>query len=1026
VIAPQPRELVLDRLTKDLVGPVTVDEVLGERPSDRYLLGILYPPGEEIEASEDDANREEPDRPGLEGPSETNDIPLYRSLRPSSLGLSFRLRSEAPRVRLAVSGGTYEAVEDVEGDDSPSRRRWQRHAVDIELELSLEPGYRTRAICEKPALTVVSRVAAAGPELWAATVVVVNESDTRAAALMDEVALFQSRLRLSVLPGSTFEPRPLGGSAVEEEDRSSQLLYRKVREYAVGHAASASWEEAADGVAWIETTWLPQVPVVSFSAEGARQFGAWAQGDGPSATWLSSAERHEVLASLESLVDAYREWIREQRARVSTLQPEHSALAADHLDTCEAAAERIEAGVRLLRDDEAALRAFRLANQAMVMQRSSVGNGRPDLRWRPFQLAFQLLSLPSLADPQHSERDVMDLLWFPTGGGKTEAYLGLIAFLAFYRRLTRANPDDGAGVAAIMRYTLRVLTAQQFQRAAAMIAACEELRAASTDLGATRFSIGLWIGGDATPNTVKAAAERPAELKVLPGCPRCGDMLTNPTASERRQWCRNESCAFSKTPVPLYVVDDDVYAARPTLLIATVDKFAQITRKSESQALFSLDRLYPPPDLVLQDELHLVSGPLGTIAGLYEIAIDEFCAAGGHRPKVIGSTATIRRASSQVRALFNRDVRSFPPPGIDHDDSGFAVPDPTVPGRVYVGVPTAGRSPKYALQALMATVLQSAAGIRHLRGDDDVDPFWTLVAYFNSIRELGGAVVLVEDDVRRSIQAIASRRGEDERDVGVPAEVTSRIPTTEIPGLLQQLETTLPESEIDVVLASNMISVGVDVPRLGLMVVNGQPKTTAEYIQATSRVGRQATPGLVLVLYNVNRPRDRSRYESFATWHRALYRDVEPTSVTPFAPRARDRALHGPLVSMLRLGHPTASDAPALRDWSTTDVEAVLDALEARVRDVDPAEAEATLAQARRLLDDWRAKGDVDRWWWSRYQKKSDSALMISAEEHAAMRATGRVSQAWPTPNSMRDVEPTSRFRLAPYLARPKEPSDGA
>jgi hypothetical protein len=694
--------------------------------------------------------------------------------------------------------------------------------------------------------------------------------------------------------------------------------------------------------------------------------------------------------------------------------------AERHLRDCGLAADAIDEGIRLVETDARVRRALQLANRAMVLQLdASTKRGRRDLRWRPFQLAFQLACLPSLANPAHPGRSVMDLLWFPTGGGKTEAYLGLVAFIVIYRRLRHRDGDDGAGVAAIMRYTLRVLTAQQFQRAAAMIAACEELRSGEPDLGTIPFSIGLWIGGQGTPNTLAEAADRPADLKILTGCPRCGYDLTNPTAGQRRQFCRNERCLFHDRPVPIHVIDDDVYEARPSLLLATVDKFAQVTRQTRSRALFSLDRRFPPPDLILQDELHLISGPLGTIAGLYEIAIDRFCAWAGARPKIIGSTATIRRARDQVGALFDRGVRTFPPPGLDHHDSGFAVDVPDSAGRLYVGVPTTGRSPKFALQALLASLAQAPLALAGSAADTEIDPFWTCVAYFNSIRELGGAVVLVEDDVRRSIERLAMRRGERARILDIPSEVTSRVPTREIPELLARLDRSYPDAEIDVVLASNMISVGVDVPRLGLMVVNGQPKTTAEYIQATSRVGRQTVPGLIVVLYNVARPRDRSRYESFETWHRALYRDVEPTSVTPFAPRARDRALHAPLVALLRLLDPPVADSPLLGPDRMRAAEAAIETICARAAQTDPDELDATRAQLRRLVDEWAGNDRLRDWWWSRGHEQ---ALMIAAEDQAGLAAVNRRADAWSTPNSMRDVEPTTRFRVVPSLARRPEP----
>lgn len=1006
------RAAVLDRIREDLVGYGSDEEVLDERPADRYLFGILYPPGERVGESEDDDAGEEAGAPSSENPGEVGDVPIHRSLRPSTFGLSFRVSGQRPQVVLEISGGRYEETE-------PSGNLaggWKRSPIRMQIPLALRSGFHRKLLATQPPMTVAIRSIPAGTNTFAATVVVSNVAKgDKGGTWTEENSLFQASMTLTARDGTTFVPRPIFGLSVDEEEQSASLLYRAVREYAVGHTCSATWNET-DPASTISSTWLPRSTVPSVSPLGAASLAEWANSDGASAAWIVKAPVEALTDSLDALSAAYRAWIESKAPETGLLTNQDRATADRHLSACREAAERMEAGADLIASNEAANRAFRLANRAMVLQRQATEGPAAQLRWRPFQMAFQLINLPSLADPQHVDRRLMDLLWFPTGGGKTEAYLGLIAFLLFHRRLRSPTADAGAGVAAIMRYTLRVLTSQQFQRAAAVIAACEEIRQGEGNLGSAPFSIGLWIGGDATPNTTKDAIDRLADLKVLTSCPRCGELLTNPAKGDLRQRCRNEQCVFYKQPLPVYVIDDEIYEKRPSLIVATVDKFAQITRRTEAGRLFALDKRYGPPDLILQDELHLISGPLGTLAGLYEIAIDSLSSWSGTRPKVIGSTATIRRAGDQVRSLFEREVRLFPPPGIEDGDSGFAKEDLSGHGRLYVGIPTTGRSPKFALQAVLASVAQAAGALSRSASPEAVDPFWTCVTYFNSIRELGGAVVLVEDDVRRSIERIADRRFEAPRHVDVPSEITSRVPTREIPELLAQLGTSYPDSEIDMILASNMISVGVDVPRLGLMVVNGQPKTTSEYIQATSRVGRGQTPGVVLVVYNSQRARDRSRYESFETWHQALYRDVEATSVTPFAPRARDRALHAPLVAMLRLLFPPPNDSPLLDKTRADAVSAVVRVILERVDAIDPDEHRSTADQLQRLIDDWMSKGGLREWWWNSWQQKP--ALMISAEDQATLNALDMAADAWSTPNSMRDVEASTRFRLAEGLSR--------
>lgn len=703
-------------------------------------------------------------------------------------------------------------------------------------------------------------------------------------------------------------------------------------------------------------------------------------------------------------------------------------------------------GVRVLHDDGHAWAAFAMANAAMDRQSrfpAKGANARP-LVWRPFQLAFMLLVIPGLVDPSRDDRQCMDLLWFPTGGGKTEAYLALTAFQIFHRRLVSDSRRASGGVDVLMRYTLRLLTVQQFQRAASLISACELIRLADPRLGDARITLGLYVGGDATPNQMEKAREailqeqagqEPASTpRQLLRCPVCGGELpasawkADPAAPRLDIVCTREGCETKSRPLPVLTVDEIIYDAPPSLLIGTIDKFAQIPRRTDIRRLFALDG-GDPPGLIIQDELHLISGPLGSMAGLYETVIDALCTRGDIRPKVIGSTATIGHAEDQVRSLFDRSVLQFPPPGFDAGDSFYAVRDDTGPDRIYIGLPTAGRSPKFALQALVASLLQSVAALREkgVASDSAVDPYWTCVSYFNSLRELGGAHVLMQDDVPRQMQFLAGRLKVVKRDLqDLIVELSSRKSSRELPQLLQKLSGTLEESSDpygnvpqppDAVLASNMISVGVDVPRLGLMVVNGQPKSTAEYIQASSRVGR-GLPGLVFTLYNFGRPRDLSHFEHFRAYHGALYRSVEATSVTPWAPRARDKALHAVVASLVRHLCAGMSDDEAAARFRADDpaLAGILDLVRRRVEAATGvAEARSAAEDLAAIVDEWdrrsneaRTTGSKLRYWLRKAPfGRSAPHLMCSAEE-----ANPTASQAWPTPNTMREVEPSTAFVL--------------
>lgn len=337
-----------------------------------------------------------------------------------------------------------------------------------------------------------------------------------------------------------------------------------------------------------------------------------------------------------------------------------------------------------------------------------------------------------------------------------------------------------------------------------------------------------------------------------------------------------------------------------------------------------------PPELIIQDELHLITGPLGTVYGAYETVIEDLCSytIGGKKikPKYVVSTATIKNAAEQTKCLYGRKVTAqFPPNGFEIGDSFYIreVPVEQDPFRRYVGVCAPGQSVKTALLRVYSIILQSAY---NLSLDDEykdvIDPYYTLVGYYNSIRELGGAVRLLQDDIPDRIQRIKKKYGMSrQRFLNHKVEITSRMPSYDIPKKLSQLETPYTDSNCpDTAIATNMIAVGMDVDRLGLMVVTGQPKQNSEYIQATSRIGR-SYPGLVVTLYNPYRPRDLSHYENFTGYHAQLYRFVEGTTATPFSARARDRVLHALVISAIRLHYPefASNDGAAAIDKLTDE-----------------------------------------------------------------------------------------------------------
>lgn len=1060
------RSAILATVRSLLLGPISDTEELASPPLDTYLTGILWPEGEGLAPIEDEDG--EGAAAGEDGEADEG-IPGYRAVRPCSMGLT--LAADRTATLLVSTGQTarYVATEqEAVEEGGPRRRAWVRHVLGYSFTLA--PGaagsWDVQAFADSegqetrdPELRVNVRRRLDG-EQQVITVTLINAAREADDRFRDELCLFQAEVIVSSEEGSrSIRPRampaPLG---IDDDTRSTALLYRNVVEFGVGHGVSAEWSDVEGGrAASVQTAWMPTASVKGMSANGHPMLDPF-KADHPralDAAWLAREDaRDEVTEALERFVDVYGDWIgQELGSRVDQFDGELGIAAARNHRLCSSALERMRLGVKVLTSDDGAWQAFALANAAMDRQSNYPvkADRRGPLRWRPFQLAYMLLVIPGLSRPGDPEakRDDVDLLWFPTGGGKTEAYLALTAFEIMRRRLTDAGRRSDGGVDVLMRYTLRLLTVQQFQRAASLICACEALRRERQDLGTAPISLGLYVGDEATPNRAEKARaaieeerdglEPRSTPRQLLDCPVCGTGLPPACYSIAQDGegvdvrCANQGCESWGHPLPVITVDEFIYAYPPSLLIGTIDKFAQLPKRTDIRSLFGLDGGLPP-GLIIQDELHLISGPLGSMSGLYETIIDLLCTRDGVRPKVIGSTATIGQAERQVRALFDRDVLQFPPAGFDAGDSFFAVTDDDGPDRLYCGVSSAGRSPKFALQALAAALLH-AAEFRRRSGAAPLalDPYWTSVLYFNSLRELGGAHVLMLDDVPRQMAFVAGRLGGGPARVleHGPVELSSRVPSRELPQKLSRLGTDswqviadpfagTPE---DTVLASNMISVGVDVPRLGLMVVNGQPKSTAEYIQASSRVGR-GLPGLVVTLYNFGRPRDVSHFEHFQAYHAALYRNVEASSVTPWAPRARDKAMHAVLAASVRhLVDDMEADGDAAHfDASDPQVRAIVEAILARARsssggiegDETATELTARLRTWSQRSGDAKASGRKFLYWERKAPFGATSPhLMTSAEE--GNRATG---QAWATPNSLREVEPSTAFSLKSFGSR--------
>ena len=987
------RDYLLEALRLDLIGPRPRDgalqhERLPHAPSRWYLTGFLAPTGAPDAQRAQDAEEEldEPFEPtqGGDDTSTPEQGSSKRVILPSSMGLSALVDAAARRLRIALSWGDYapeeetasgavDVSEEPGGEASVGTARlrfapWVRRpcvaTVDIDLK-SVQIGTPVRFnVPESSGLELVCLIRPTqvrgidgNLDIRAVSLFVVNRRQpTEDDDVQDTAFAFQ--VEMAVEADKPFVPRydPRGLESDDWDERLADLHYRDAAEYAVGHNVSVRAETTDRECCRVHTEWMPHAAVerVEPSHIPGAEFGMEVLGA------LNDAA--DAKRSLDPLVGAYRAWIERQSEHAQAFSGRRREVADELVSRATRALARIQAGIDLL-DDPDLLDAFRIANRAMAAaarrRRAQEDDISPEAAdppaWRPFQLAYILMNLRGIAEPTHVEREIVDLLFFPTGGGKTEAYLGLAAFTLVLRRLRDPDPVH-RGLSVLMRYTLRLLTLDQLGRAAALICALELEREAAPDrLGTWPFEIALWVGRAATPNymgrrgdssdktararTLRFARDTSRDPPLpLDRCPWCGTKFSkhsfrltpdthNPT--NLLVCCASRRCDFagSRRYLPIVAVDEPIYERLPAFMVATADKFAAMPWSGETAGFFrGGDPTDPrPPDLIIQDELHLISGPLGTMAGLYETAVDHLCRRyiDGRevRPKIIASTATVRLARKQIRALFGRSsVAVFPAPGIDRRDSFFAeqVPQQDAPPRLYVGIAAQGRGPKVIFLRSAITLMAAAQAAWNAAaqsaGTNPADPYMTAVAYFNALRELGSARRIVEDEIGSRLLTYANRKRLDEveglfanRQIAFePVELTSRVGTANVAEAKRRLSLGFADPDhVDVAMATNMISVGLDITRLGLMLVSGQPKTTAEYIQTTSRVGRDsARPGLVVTLLNVHKPRDRSHYEQFTAWHGSFYRGVEATSVTPFSPRAMDRALPAVTVALARLGVP--------------------------------------------------------------------------------------------------------------------------
>ncbi|AKL72879.1 helicase family protein [Actinobacteria bacterium IMCC26256] len=1041
-----------------------------------------------------------------EGPDEEPSLAGANDRQPSAMAVSFLLDvTDVDELNVEITGGRYTARK---VNHDPTSKAWQptwwlRTPVKIVSTFEIQTllaakGKRisgTVVLDEGSGPISIEAFCVArahAPNQLLLTVGIINRSvqvtgDDRINDWRTASCLFQSAFTVSPGVGSSSSVLPYpqrGGLERDDEEWSLELLYRDVQTFAIGHGCSADWDtrDGASRANAVRAECLPafETPSITPNVTGPDGQPIFV----PMAPLAGLIPEDNGMGNVAQIINGYEEWIDSKRDSISELEPEELKLhARRHIKECERMLSRMRKGVEFLEGDAKARRAFQLANRAILFQQiragapvrllewdkrdKKIGHKDPMLtpdplvptagrgQWRPFQIAFLLAAIETTALPLHEDRELVDLIFFPTGGGKTEAYLALAAFATFYRRLS--DPED-LGTNVLMRYTLRLLTAQQFQRAAALICAMEIIRQTEDDKLGGHFSIGIWVGNSVTPNDKAAALKMLSELNKGDGyadngflvtrCPWCAAQIGPINYQGKKPKyapvqvgyeqkvdtviikCTDHECAFSGG-LPVRVIDQEIYEHRPDIIIGTVDKFARLIWRDDTRSIFGIgqngEREYSPPGLIIQDELHLISGPLGSMVGMFETLIDVLCCQEHEsgevtRPKIVSSTATIRRYSEQTKALFARDdVALFPPRGLEAGDSYFATyardaSGELSVGRRYVGILGTSLGSHQTAQTRSAATALYVANL--LGGPEAADPWWTVLSFYNSLRELGGGLSLYQRDIKEYMWTLHLRKGLPNtslRSFHRVEELTSRIRNQDVPDRLAQLEvsTTDPNQEaIDACLATSIIEVGVDIDRLSLMAIIGQPKTTAQYIQVSGRVGRrwQERPGLILTVYSPTKARDRSHFEKFRSYHERLYAQVEPTSVTPFAPPVQERGLHALLVAFIRQFGPTA-DVQSPYPVPIALINRAKEAIEARVNIVDPDESRTALEMLQRRIKEWQRSGATK---WQREGSVDVDFLIRPSGEYIEAKLA---RTTWALPTSLRDVDASCEATITSHYS---------
>ena len=1086
-------------------GGVKEEIIQQDFPTRRYAAGMLYPidatVGEVLinDIPIENKPEKEPndfDIKTIASDEISEDIAILNDDKlPSSMGMTCNISKFTRQLKIYFTGGKYNH-KDIEILGKGKKRWWFRQSITAELNLTMNDLLRNKN--STYSLTFINNFNEAVNELdmeciiqardtgegILTTVTLINRSisKNKRASIADDLVFYQAEFSVETDLDGEFLGYPKNyerNLPLTLEEASNELLYRSKINFAFGHGCSTNWEQN-DKVKRINTTFLPEYETTSMTPDVEHSVNGNLEKISIKIADIIKSENYNALKELLiPLLAAYESWIVQQRKEIPNLASNLKEAAQQNLYLCEETLIRMNNGLKLL-DDEKVFKAFILANKAMLLQQvNGKINREPILgdkkiqfeksfndvvikgekinnlnnSWRAFQITFLLMSIEGVVKPDSADREVVDLIWFPTGGGKTEAYFAVAAFQMLYRRL---QDKSDVGVDVLMRYTLRLLTADQFQRSSRLICALEIIRRdLVSELGDEQFSIGMWVGSATSPNTYKKALEelnnmnnkRISDSFVVNKCPWCGCKIGKvgkgrdsvvlgyvATKTNFKTRCLDKNCDFHDE-IPVYFIDEAIYEKCPTFLIGTVDKFVQLTWKPEVRSLFGINKygqqVASPPNLIIQDELHLIAGPLGTLAGLYELIIEELCTKRIHdrniKPKIISATATIKGFHSQAKSLFGREeAKLFPSPGLDIDDSFFAkvAKDKNgmnLPGRKYVGIYTTSVGLMQTQVKLFSRVLQEAKQLPI----DQRDPYWTLISFYNSLKDLGSGINICSMDVLSYMKSIANREGyKDLRYIKSPLELTSRKENHEIVETIDKLKVELngknEKDVLDVCLASNIIEVGVDIDRLSLMAIVGQPKTTAQYIQVSGRVGRKwnERPGLIFTLYSNRNSRDKSHFEHFVEYHQRLYAQVESSSLTPFSDASLDRGLYAVLIAFIRQRFSSKiAKEPSVEEYQnvikTTEFIRFLKSFSRRVMLVDEEQYESFKNKVNKF-DELMSKGLFNSW---EATDLTPQGLMYRSGDPVAGKT---FPDAIPMLNSLRNVDASSLGRITSEMIHDK------